>query len=232
MDVAKSEERAAAVRRLMEQRLISRGSRVGKVPGALSTGLAELDAFLPHGGLLPCGLTEWVGEGAGLLAGWVLAYHGRRGKVAYVGMCGCVHPEWVEAVSGEEGVVDGYLAAQWPQRAELGWLAEQVIGSGLFGVVVIGGSTEEGDAWFDEVMWRRWMGASKRHGTVVLVLVRGHSGLGSMVCPGWGRMRVEWEEASLRVRVCLEKCAGHAPGGEMVLCVPGSGERLGEGVER
>ncbi len=210
MDAMERNDSGATVRHLVEQRLVVRASRVERLPRALSTGLPALDRFLPHGGLLPGGLTEWVGDGVHLLAGWPLAFHGKRGKVVYVGMRGCVHPEWVGALGGG---VDGYFAAQWHQPQELAWLTEQVIGSGLFELVVIGGANpDSGAPWFDEVMWRRWMGASKRHGTAVLVLVRPHESLGNMARPCWGRLHVRVREEGIGISLRLEKCAGSAPG--------------------
>ncbi len=199
MEALEQNGREAAVRKLVEQRLLVRASRVAAPVRALATGLPVLDRFLPHGGLLPGGLTEWVGEGAHFLAGWPIALQGMLGNVAYVGPGGCVDPVWVAALRGGELTLRGlsYLVAEQPDVRKLGWLAEQVIGSGLFRLVVLGGSLPfSGEAWFDEVLWRRWMGASKRHNTAVLVLLWPHDSLGHSARAVWGRLSVEYTSGS------------------------------------
>ena len=202
-------ENNSTVRRLLESRALVKGSRLPAPERVLPTGLLPLDEFLPHRGLIVGSISEWVGQGVSSLAAYAMARQSRQGPVAWLAPAGVLNPEWLLALGAR--LEQCYFAEQIsPER--FGWMVEQVVGSGVFPLVVVWGSEpESGKPLLSDTVHRRLLGFAKHQECAVLILLKEHDGLGAVVRSCTLRLRVRGP-GTTGYHLELLKCAGHPPG--------------------
>ena len=180
----------------------------------LSSGLSVVDRFLPFGGFQRGGISELIGSGfKHLLAICALARASQEGNaVASLSPEGVMNPHLLVHAGADlkscHFLVEGV-------SEHLFWSAEQVVGSGLFSLVVLYASCRRtGILRLSSSGYRRILWQAKKHRCVVLMLLESHAYLPYVGRPCALRLRVERQGDGLsgRVTLCVVKCSGAAPG--------------------
>ncbi len=202
---------AEILARLTASRQLVRGHRLRTPRPVVSTGLSALDSFLPFGGYPADGITELVGDGQRhLLACLVLSHHSRSGRVAFLSPSFIPNPAVLEAFGGRLDCCH-FLVEQ--DRFLLSWSLLQVVASGLFGLVVVYGSSFPGrEPVLDTTAFRRLFGLVRERTVPVVMLLEEHPVLPTLVRPCSLRLDVRPGPSPDEAEVRVLKVSGSSPG--------------------
>ena len=188
-------------------------SQAGPVAARLSSGCEALDGLLPHGGLRPGVLVEWVSEGSGGGAGTLAVAVARQacregGMLVVVDRRGEFYPP---AAAGQGIDLDRMMVVRPATAADEWWALEQVLRSRGVSAVLV------------------WLEQEERRSLRRLQLAaEAGGGVGLLICPESFAKAPYWSEARLlvrplpsegprRMRVQTLHCRGAASGAAVTL---------------
>lgn len=203
--------RNPAIAQLLSSRKLTTGASLRLRREVLSSGILELDAFLPHGGFQVGEISEIVGSGGKhSIAACAMALHSQDGFAAYASPGGLINPRLLSLLGAS---MENCFFLVEPALPRLLWAVQQIVGSGLFKLVIFYASRWDTKVpILDPVSWRRLLGLSKKHRTALLLLLEEHVGLGAFARPCSLRLQVSsWQGEAGGIQIRVVKCAGSAP---------------------